>query len=60
MDLTGIIIFYLFVVAVYSYAPESIRPTTWWGWICFIILMFFVTPFVAVPTSIIVCLLFDN
>lgn len=60
MDTMGILIMYGGIAAVYSWFPASLRPTTWLGWIAFLLVMLFATPVFAVPVSILVCWLWHN
>ena len=55
MDQTGIFILYAFLTMVYSCFPERVRPTTWWGWIAFVLVMLLATPVFALPVSMFVC-----
>ena len=60
MDLGSVIFFDIMVIALYAMIPERYRPSTWWGWIAFILLTLFCTPIVSLPFSIIACMLFDG
>jgi len=55
MGLGSICFIYILVTIGYSLAPEEYRPSTWWGWLAFVLLTIFCTPVVSLPASILAC-----
>jgi len=55
MDEGQVIFFYIIITGLYACMPESVRPRTWKGWLCFVFSMLFLTPLIALPCSIFIC-----
>lgn len=55
MDEGQVILFYILLTGLYACMPESIRPSSWIGWILFIFMLLFLTPVIALPVSIAAC-----
>lgn len=55
MDMYDLMLIDLLVLLWYPRFPYHMRPTSWWGWALFVILLWFTTPIIALPVSIFFC-----
>ena len=60
MDMYDLMLIDLLVLLWYPRFPRYMRPTSWWGWMLFVILLWFTTPIVALPVSMFFCILADD